>query len=71
MSYLAQDLPEDWLERYLRRVQAVDPPAVQDVFRRHLHPERMTILIVGDPERMDQAALAALGPVTVLATPGS
>lgn len=71
MSYLAQDLPEDWLERYLRRVQDVDPPAVQDVFRRHLHPERMTILVVGDPERIGREALAALGPVTVLTTPGS
>jgi zinc protease len=66
MSYVAQDLPEDWLERYLQGVQGVDPAAVQNVFRRHLHPENMTILVVGDPERMDMAALGALGPVTVL-----
>jgi zinc protease len=66
MSYLAQDLPGDWLEKYLHGVQAVDPPAVQAAFRRHLHPERMTILLVGDPERMDMDALGALGPVVVL-----
>jgi zinc protease len=66
MSYLAQGLPQDWLERYLESIQEVDPPAVQAVFRRHLYPERMTILLVGDPERMDMAALGALGPVTLL-----
>jgi zinc protease len=66
MSYLAQDLPDDWLEKYLRGVQEVDPAAVQAVFRRHLHPESMTILVVGDPQRMDMEALSALGPITIL-----
>ena len=66
MSFLAQDLPDDWLEDYLRGVQRVTPTAVQDVFRQHLHPERMTILLVGDPARMDMAALAMLGPITMM-----
>ncbi|MHB1192559.1 MAG: M16 family metallopeptidase [Longimicrobiales bacterium] len=70
MSYLAQDLPDDWLEKYLRGVQDVTPSAVQSVFRRHLRPEGMTILVVGDSARMDMVALGALGPITVL-EPGS
>lgn len=66
ISYMAQDLPEDWLARYLRGVQAVTPEAVRQVFGEHLRPELMTILIVGDPDRIGRARLAALGPVTVL-----
>jgi len=66
MSFLAQDLPEDWLERYLEGVQEVTPASIQKVFREHLHPERMTILVVGDPDRMGWAALESLGTVTIL-----
>lgn len=66
MSFLAQDLPNDWLERYLRGVQRVDPSAVQTVFRKHLRPWDMTILVVGDPQRMNMEGLRALGPVTLL-----
>ncbi len=53
MFYLSQDLPEDWLERYVRGIQRVDPEDVQRVFRRHVRPEDMVILIVGDPEDFD------------------
>ena len=53
MFYLSQDLPEDWLERYVRGIQRVDPDDVQRVFRRHVRPEDMVILIVGDPEDFD------------------
>ncbi len=70
MSFLAQDLPEDWLEDYLRGVQNVTPASVHAVFRKHLYPERMTILVVGDSARMDMEALSALGPVTMLEPQG-
>ncbi len=66
MSYLAQDLADDWLEKYLQGVQEVSPSSVHAVFRRHLRPESMTILLVGDPARMDMEALGALGPITIL-----
>jgi zinc protease len=69
MFYLAQDLPEDWLERYLKGIQDVTPRSVNQVFRRYLHPERMTILIVGDPDRIGRDSLASLGPVTILDVP--
>lgn len=69
MSFLVQELPDDWLEEYLRGVQNVTPASVQEVFRRHLRPGDMTILIVGDPERMDMEGLRALGPVTILDVP--
>ncbi|HSG09556.1 MAG TPA: pitrilysin family protein [Longimicrobiales bacterium] len=69
MSFMAQDLPEDWLERYLAGVQAVTPASIHQVFLEHLRPEDMTILVVGDPDRMGPDALASLGPVTILEIP--
>ena len=65
MAYRASRLPDDWLERYLEGIQEVGPEDVQRVYREHVHPERMVILVVGDPGKMDEP-LAALGPVTVL-----
>jgi len=68
MAYRAQRMPADWLERYLAGIQEVQPEDVQRVFREHVHPERMVILVVGNPERLDEP-LSALGPVTVLHVP--
>jgi zinc protease len=66
MFYVAQDLPQDWLERYLNGVQRVTAGGIHDAFARHLRPDEMIILIVGDPERIGRDAIEALGPVTVL-----
>lgn len=65
MVYRAEELPADWLERYLAGIQGVGPEHVLDVFRRVVRPGDMTILVVGDPEGFDEP-LEALGPVTVL-----
>jgi len=66
MFYLAQDLPEDWLERYLTGVEGVTPKAVHAVLEKYLRPQDMIILVVGDPDRIGRDALAKLGPVTIL-----
>jgi len=66
MAYLAQELPDDWLERYVAGVQRVTPNGVLDAFSGHLHPSEMTILIVGDPDRIGREALESLGPVTFI-----
>lgn len=66
MLYLAQEFPEDWLERYLRGVQRVTADGVRQTFAAELHPDEMTILVVGDPERIGREALARFGPVTIL-----
>jgi zinc protease len=71
MFYLAQGLPEDWLERYLEGIRAVTPRSIQDVFQRHLRPETMTILVVGDPGRIGLEALQRLGPLTFLDIDGA
>ncbi|MBT8334976.1 MAG: insulinase family protein [Gemmatimonadetes bacterium] len=67
ISYEAAGLPEDWLGRYVEGIQRVDPEAVQAVFRRHLDPDRMTVLVVGNPEALDEPLEAlGYGPVTVI-----
>ena len=66
MRYSFGELPDDWLERYVEGVQDVTPASVLDVFVEHLHPERMTILVVGDAEAIGVEALARLGTVTRL-----
>ena len=68
ITYRWQRLPDDWLDRFLLGVQAVEPDDVRRVFRDHVAPERMVILVVGDPEQMD-VPLDALGDVTLLQIP--
>ena len=66
MLYVSGELPDDWLERYAEGVQEVTTDDIRQVFADHLRPEEMTILVVGDPDRIGRDALARLGPVTVL-----
>ncbi len=56
LFYLAQDLPANWLERYLEGIQAVDAADVHRVMATHVDPSKMTVLILGDPERFDAPA---------------
>ena len=68
MLYLSQNLPLDWLQRFLAGVQSVTPTGVHEVFRKTLAPnglDDMVIVIVGDPTRFD-AGLEDLGPVRFL-----
>ena len=68
MFYLSQNLPLDWLQRFLTGVQSVTPSAVHQVFRQNLAPnglDDMVIMIVGDPAGFDPG-LENLGPVRLL-----
>lgn len=65
MAYRASGLPDDWLTRYLERIQEVTPDAVRDVVRTFVRPRDMSILIVGDPEAFDLPP-ETLGPVRIL-----
>jgi zinc protease len=66
MLYLAEDMPEDWLERYARGIQLVTTDDVRRVFAQHVRPSDMTVLVVGDLDSIGREALEALGPVTLL-----
>jgi predicted Zn-dependent peptidase len=53
-------LPDDYYDRYRERVRAVTTRGVLQAAQRHLHPDQLRVLVVGDP-----AAIAApLGEVT-------
>jgi len=70
MAYRAQELPDHWLERYLEGLQEVTPGSIAEVTGTFLDPSRMTILIVGDPERFDPG-IEALGTLYELSPDGS
>ena len=68
MFYLSQNLPLDWLPRFLAGVQSTTPGHVHEVFRRNLAPnglDDMVIVIVGDPASFDPG-LEDLGTVRFL-----
>lgn len=66
MYYVAEDWPEDWLERYAEGIQDVTPSDILDVFADQVRPDSMTIMVLGDPARIGREQLAELGRVTVL-----
>jgi zinc protease len=59
-------LPDDYFDRYRAAVRAVTVEAVRDAAVRHLHPDRLQLVVVGDPAVV-RAPLDALafGPVAL------
>ena len=54
------DLPDDYYSTFVPRVLEVDEAAATTVAARHLHPDRMLTVVVGDRERIGES-LEALG----------
>ena len=48
-----QGLPDSYLTEYVQRVLAVTPEQVRGVAERHLRPEGMTIVVVGDKKTVE------------------
>jgi zinc protease len=48
-NLVIHDLPENYYDEYRARVRQVTTDDVQRAAERHLHPDRMHIVIVGDP----------------------
>jgi zinc protease len=65
---VVHQLPEDYYDRYQASIAAVTTADVLRVARLHLEPERMTVVAVGDLERI-RAPLegSGLGPVEIAA----
>lgn len=64
------DLPDDYFANFVPAVERITPDDVMRAAERHLHPDRLTTLIVGDLEAIG-ASLASLGlgdPVVLPAT---
>jgi zinc protease len=54
------DRPRDFYETYIENIKKVTSEDIQRAARKYLHPEELTYLFVGDPEKFDQS-LSVLG----------
>jgi zinc protease len=52
------DLPLDYFNHYVARIEAVTQQDVQRVARRYLHPDEMSIVIVGDVQAIEEGVRA-------------
>jgi predicted Zn-dependent peptidase len=65
------DLPDDYFAGYRAAIRAVTADDVAAVARRHLHPDRFTVCVVGDAASIrDPLTGLGLGPVNVHAVHG-
>lgn len=57
--------PLDWLDRWRREIEKLTPADVQRVAQKYVHPERMTVLVVGKEADFD-APLSERGTVQTI-----
>jgi zinc protease len=57
--------PPDFLERYRAGIDKVTPADVDRVARKYLHPDRLAVLVVGNPKDFDRK-LTTFGKVTLV-----
>lgn len=61
------DLPTEYFNSYVQHMLAVTPADVRRVARRHLDPQRMTVVVVGDRTKVEAGIRGLnLGPTQVL-----
>jgi zinc protease len=66
------ELPDDFYDTYRETVRAVTTDEVQRVAQEHLHPNALQMLVVGDPENVqDQLEAMKFGPVSIYDTEGN
>ncbi len=63
-NLLTFGLPFTWFDDYVRRIMSVSAADVQRVARRYVHPDSMTVVVVGDIQRIRPGIeKLGLGPV--------
>lgn len=63
-NLLTFGLPFTWFDDYVRRIMAVTAADVQRVARRYVHPDSMTVVVVGDVQKIRPGIeKLGLGPV--------
>jgi predicted Zn-dependent peptidase len=65
MTYEYYGQPLDWLDRYRAAIDKVTTTEVAAVAAKYLHPDRLSIVVVGPSEGRDKP-LSTLGPVKAL-----
>ncbi len=65
-SLLVYDLPDDYLARYRENVRGVTADAAAEAGRSHVHPDQVSVVVVGDPEKVvPELESLGLGGVSV------
>jgi zinc protease len=65
MTYEYYGQPLDWLDRYRAAIEKITPAQVAAAAQKHLHPDRLSIVVVGPSEGRSKP-LSTLGPVKAL-----
>jgi zinc protease len=65
MRYEFYGYPPDFLERFRAGIEKVTPADVDRVARKYIHPEKMAVLVVGNPKDFDRN-LATFGKVNTI-----
>ncbi|HEV7553683.1 MAG TPA: insulinase family protein, partial [Candidatus Angelobacter sp.] len=65
MRYEFYGYPPDFLLQYRSNIEKVTPADVDRVARKYVHPDRMAVLVVGNPKDFDRA-LSTFGKVTTI-----
>ncbi|HHT9118236.1 MAG TPA: M16 family metallopeptidase [Candidatus Hypogeohydataceae bacterium YC38] len=60
-----QGLPLDYLDTYVEKVQAVTKEDIQRVAQKYLHPDKVTLLVIGNQSRFDRP-LSDFGQVSTI-----
>ncbi len=65
-SLLVYDLPDDYLASYRDYIRSVTPEAAAEAGRAHVHPEQVSIVVVGDADSVvPELEALGVGPVQV------
>jgi len=65
MEYAYYGLPSDYLDRYRANIEKVTRDQVAQAAKKHLHPDRFTVLVVGKSADFDRP-LAEIGEFTAI-----
>jgi predicted Zn-dependent peptidase len=63
LTYEYYGYPLDWLTRYQRGIEAVTTAQAREAAAKYLHPDQLSILVVGPKDGLDKP-LSTFGPVT-------
>jgi predicted Zn-dependent peptidase len=71
VNQLLYDLPEDYLQTYREKIEAVTPEDVQRVARKYVRPQEMAIVIVGAAKEIMPQASSYAEAVEIFDTEGN
>lgn len=67
---LVYDLPDDYFETYRDRIRAIDFESVWEAGRRHVHPDQLCTVLVGDADQVEKELPASVGTINRISTEG-